>query len=43
MPVNVQVVGRRFQEEKVLAITEYIHGLLKGGGEVEQGAAAHKL
>lgn len=41
LPVNVQVIGRRFQEEKVLAITEYIDGLLKGG-EVEHGSA-HKL
>ncbi|KAK7727577.1 hypothetical protein SLS63_007019 [Diaporthe eres] len=41
LPVNVQVIGRRFHEEKVLAITEYIDGLLKGG-EVEHGAA-HKL
>lgn len=41
LPVNVQVIGRRFQEEKVLAITEYIDGLLKAG-EVEHGAA-HKL
>lgn len=42
MPVNVQVIGRRFQEEKVLAITEYIDGLLRGGEVKEQGGA-HKL
>lgn len=41
LPVNVQVIGRRFQEEKVLAITEYIDGLLKAG-KVEHGPA-HKL
>lgn len=40
MPVNVQVIGRRFQEEKVLAITEYIDSLIKGG---EAEGAAHKL
>ncbi|KAL1852907.1 hypothetical protein Daus18300_011989 [Diaporthe australafricana] len=40
MPVNVQVIGRRFQEEKVLAITEYIDSLIKGG---EAESAAHKL
>lgn len=39
--MNVQVIGRRFQEEKVLAITEYIDGLLKGG-EVDHGSG-HKL
>ncbi|KAG8158088.1 hypothetical protein KVR01_011849 [Diaporthe batatas] len=39
MPVNVQVVGRRFQEEKVLAITEYIDRLLRGGGVKEQDTA----
>lgn len=37
-PVNVQIIGRRFQEEKVLAITEYVDGLIK-----EQGATGCKL
>ena len=41
LPVNVQVIARRFQEEKVLAITEYIDGLLRAR-EVEHGTA-HKL
>ncbi|KAJ0116697.1 ral amidase [Diaporthe amygdali] len=40
LPVNVQVIGRRFQEEKVLAITEYIDSLLKGS---EKEGAAHRL
>lgn len=42
MPVNVQVIGRRFQEEKVLAITEYIDGLLRGG-EMEEKGTRHML
>lgn len=42
MPVNVQVIGRRLQEEKVLAITEYIDSLLRGGEVKEQGGE-HKL
>lgn len=42
MPVNVQVIGRRFQEEKVLAITEYIDSLLRGSEVKEQGSE-HKL
>lgn len=33
-PVNVQIIGRRFQEEKVLAITEYVDGLIKEHGTV---------
>lgn len=37
-PVNVQIIGRRFQEEKVLAITEYVDGLVK-----KQGVDGHKL
>lgn len=28
-PVSVQLIGRRLQEEKVLAITEYVAGVLK--------------
>jgi amidase len=27
-PVSVQLVGRRFQEEKILALAEYIAGTL---------------
>lgn len=39
MPVNVQVVGRRFHEEQVLAITEYLDKLVRGA----EVATSHKL
>ena len=29
LPISLQLVGRRFEDEKVLAILEYIHKVVK--------------
>jgi len=43
LPVGVQVVGRRLEEEKVLGMMERIESLLKDGGKAYEGLSTEWL